>query len=385
MLKRIFVIGSILFLSFMVIFYGYRLFYYYSAEHKKKTVTTLTNQIITNSEKLLEIENDFYFYGDVSNNYLYYSGMEYRIISFNDDYLTVIANEDLTKLRYGVGEEYDLSDIKIWLENEYLKNVNQGLLYSQETKLLDLKTYVAIGESSSFIKSNDMWLVDGNKGLMLDKDGNVNTPNSYQYFLNIKPIIKIKNINYIKGNGTINNPYIVENKIVNVLEDAYVGEYIKYKNGIYRILSKESGVKVVSIDSIGQHSFSSSNTLYESGLRDDLYNYLNNEFLSSLNSDDLVLTTWKNGPYNTSYQESESRLVSSYVGLLTVGDYFIQNIKGYILLSSEDTVYTINEDKNLYKVSPNKVLDIYPSFSLKNELKINGGMGTKESPYEVGE
>ncbi len=385
MLKRIFVIGSILFLSFMVIFYGYRLFYFYSAEHKKTVVTTLTNQIITNSEKLVEKDNDFYFNGDVSNNYLYYSGMFYRIVSFNDDYLTLIVNEDLTKLKYGVNEDYETSDVKIWLENEYLNNLNQGALYSQEAKLLDLKTYAAIGESNSFINSTDMWIVDGNQGLMLDKVGNVNTPSSYQYFLSIRPVIKIKNINYIKGNGTINNPYVVENKIVNTLEDTYVGEYIKYKNNLYRIISKESGIKVIAIDSIGQHNFSSLNVLYESGTKEDLFSYLNNDFLSKLNQNDLVLTTWNNGKYNTSYQETKSHVVSSYIGLLTVGDYFIQNITGYLLLPSDDMVYTVTEDKNLYMVNPNKVLDIYPSFSLKKDLIVNRGIGTKENPYEVGE
>ena len=78
-------------------------------------------------------------------------------------------------------------------------------------------------------------------------------------------------------------------------------------------------------------------------------------------------------------------MVSSYIGLLTVGDYFIQNITGYLLLPSDDMVYTVTEDKNLYMVNPNKVLDIYPSFSLKKDLIVNRGIGTKENPYEVGE
>lgn len=387
MMKRIFVIGSILFLSFMVTFYGYRLFYYYSAEHEKKITTNLSNQIITNTEKLVQANDDFYFQGMADNNYLYYAGIEYRIINLNDDYLTLIANEDLTKLKYGISADYETSDIKKWLEEKYLNQFNQDFLYDKNVSLLDLQTYLHIGGENSFLESNDIWVVEDNKGLMLDKEGKINTPSSYQYFLGVRPIIKIKNVDYIRGDGSINNPYIIENKIVNTLEDTSIGEYLKYKNSIYRIISKDNGVQVVSVETVGKNKFSDTSILYGDGSKDDLYQYLNVSFLSRLNPDDLIKEDWNTGSYQVSYKETELKKVSSYVGLLAVGDYFIDNITGYILTTSKDNdnmIYTIQEDKSLYLALPTRELDIYPSFRLKEELGISGGTGTKNYPYEVG-
>lgn len=382
MLKRGFVIVSILFLSFMIIFYGYRLFYYYKIEHKSKEVTTLSSEIIINTEKLVEKEETFYFYGDVTNNYLYYRGIMYRIISFNDDFLTLIPDTSLTTLRYGIGEDYEQSDVKLWIENEYRKTLNSEILYDNEIKLMDLKNYVNIGRENSFLKSDGMWIVDGNKGMMLDKEGKINTPSSYQYFFGVRPIITIKNGNYIRGNGTQENPYLIENKIINTLEDASIGDYIKYKEKVYRVIDKENGVKVVSLDSIGQYMFSNSTVLYNSN--SILYQYLNTQYLATLNQEDLILSKWNNGGYQTSYKETKTTQVSSYIGLLTIGDYFIHDIAGYTLANLENMIYTIQEDKTLYLVNPQRKLDIYPSFYLKKELEIVGGNGTKTSPYEVG-
>lgn len=387
MMRRIFVIGSILFLTFMVTFYGYRLFYYYSAEHEKKITTTLSNQIITNTDQLVQIGDDFYFQGTTDNNYLYYAGIDYRIISLNDEYLTLIANEDLTKLKYGTSDDYDTSDIKKWLEEKYLSQFNQDFLYEEKVNLLDLQTYLHIGGESSFLESNDIWVVEDNKGLMLDKEGKINTSSSYQYFLGVRPIIKIKNVDYIRGDGSVNNPYIIENKIVNTLEDTSIGEYLKYKNNVYRIISKDNGVQVVAVKTVGKNKFSTANILYGTSSKDDLYQYLNVSFLSRLNQEDLIKADWNIGTYQDCYKETESKKVSSYVGLLTIGDYFINNITGYILATSkenDDMIYTIQEDGSLYLVFPTRELDIYPSFVLKEELGISGGNGTKNYPYEVG-
>lgn len=387
MFKRIFVVGSILFLSFMVFFYGYRLFYYYSAEHKKKIVVTLSDEIITNTDKLVEIEGDFYFQGTVENNYLYYAGIEYRIINFNKQYLTLIANEDLTKLKYGISSKYEESDIKRWLEEKYLETFNQELLYEKKVSLLDLETYLHIGGENSFLTFSDMWVVEDDKGLMLDKLGKINTPSSYQYFLGVRPIITIKNVDYIRGDGTLHNPYIIENKEATTLKDTSIGEYIQYKNSLYRIVSKDHGIRVVAVESVGKNKFSDNSIVYGASVPGDLYSYLNEAFLSRLNLEDLIITNWNIGSYQDTYKDIETKQVSSYVGLLTIGDYFIQDITGYLLSTSKESntmIYTIQLDKSLYLTLPTKELDIYPSFSFHEELEISGGNGTKNYPYEVG-
>ena len=79
-------------------------------------------------------------------------------------------------------------------------------------------------------------------------------------------------------------------------------------------------------------------------------------------------------------------IIDAYVGLLTVGDYFVNNIpNSYLLTKSGTAIYEIDNEKQLYAINTNKVLDIYPVFSLQNNLDIKGGNGNINNPYVVGE
>ena len=385
MIRRIFVFVSIIFLSFMICFYGYKLIYFYNLEQKGEGIPTLTNQIITRTNKLVSVNDEYYFKGNANNNYVYFSGMYYRIISFNDFNITLICDEDVTKLKYGSNESYKESDIKKWLDDIYKKNINNKLVIDNSITLLNKDIYQNIGGIDSFIESSNIWILDNDKGLVLSEDGSINVPESYNYYLNVRPVIKVKNINYINGNGTIDNPYILESKEVKKLNDVYVGNYITYKDKTYRVINNDGNIKVVSTENIGNHIYSTSTNNYKYSSKNDLYYYLNTTYLTSLNKDNIVLSNWNNGPYNTSFKDVKSYTMSTYVGLLSIGDYFINNIEGYTLSKSGNYIYTIKEDGNLFIVSPKASYPIYPSFTLKGDLKINNGDGTIDFPYEVGE
>ena len=234
--RKIFVSISILFLSFMVGFYGSRLVYYYKTENKKDIKDYTLIEYLTTGENLIknnlmEDNNKYYFYKNTKNNYIYYSGLMYRILYIDKDTLYVITDECITNLKYGENGIYNNSEIKKWLEEVYLNNLDKTYLKNNEVKLLDRETYGKIGEKESFVINKDFWVLDNDEALVITEDGSLTKTSNYKDLLGVKPVIKLKgNTKYIKGDGSINNPYILDNKIINTTNDLYVGNYLKYKN-----------------------------------------------------------------------------------------------------------------------------------------------------------
>ena len=75
-----------------------------------------------------------------------------------------------------------------------------------------------------------------------------------------------------------------------------------------------------------------------------------------------------------------------YIGLLKIGDYFINSIpNSYLITPSNNEIYIINNKKMLYINKINEKLDIYPVFTLNNELTIKSGSGYKNNPYIIGD
>lgn len=390
--RKIFVSISIIFLSFMIGFYGTRLFYYYKEETKndKKTYTLIeyiTKEDNLLNNKLLKEKNNYYFYKDTNNNYLYYSGLMYRILYLNDKSIYAISEENITNLKYGIDENYDSSDVKKWLNDIYKTNLNQENL--KNITLLDKDTFNKIGGKESYVVNDDFWVLDKNKALVIDSNGNLTKTNNYSDFLGIKPVIELNGtINYITGDGTKENPYLIENKKINKLKDLYVGEYIKYNNVNLRIIEKnENGIKVLSLDKLNEkHIFSNYTNVYSLRYRNDLAYYLNNTYINKLNKKDLIKTTWYIGEYNLSYKDVESKNQNMYIGLLKIGDYFINSIpNSYLITPSNNEIYIINNKKMLYINKINEKLDIYPVFTLNNELTIKSGSGYKNNPYIIGD
>ena len=122
---------SIVFLSILVVFYGYRLFYYYRIEHPKngnieiKLYEKLTSkQGIEGMNYGLQKDGDGYFYAAGSNdNYLYYLGRMWRIVNIDKDgNIKLITDEVQTILSYDNSKTFDESDINMWLninDNDY--------------------------------------------------------------------------------------------------------------------------------------------------------------------------------------------------------------------------------------------------------------------------
>lgn len=390
--RKIFVLISIIFISFMIGFYGTRLIYYYKQENRKDNKSYTLIKYITKEENLLNStivkdKNNYYFHKKTENNYLYYSGLMYRILYLNDKSIYAITEEVVTNLKYGQDENYDSSDIKEWLNNVYKKNLNQE--YIKNITLLDKDTFYKIGEEKSYVIGNDFWVLDKNKALVVDENGNLTKTNNYSDFLGVKPVVEIDGTkDYITGDGTKENPYLLENKSNNTLNDIYVGEYIKYKNIDLRVIEKNNdGIKVLSLNKLDEkYSFSNYTNKYQLKYKSDLGYYLNNTYIKNLNKKDLIQTNWYIGEYKTTYKETEDKYINTYIGLLKIGDYFINSIpNSYLITPNNKDIYIINDKKTLYTNKTNEKLDIYPVFTLNKNLIIKSGSGYKNNPYIVGD
>lgn len=394
--RKIFIQISIFFLSFMVGLYGSRLVYYYKMENKKDNKKYTMIEYLTKGENILKnnlIEDDdkYYFNKNTKNNYLYYSGLLYRILYIDNDTLYVITDECVTNLKYGQNNDYNTSEIKQWLEEIYLNNIDKTYLKNNKVTLLDKETFFKIGEKETYVVDKDFWVLDNNKALVVTETGSLTKTNNYEDFLGVKPVLELNGKTlYLKGNGTKNDPYILEDKKTNNTNDLYVGNYIKYKNINLRVIEKNNiGIKVVTTSPINKkYIFSITSNEYKTNYKKDIGYYLNNEYIELLDTNDLVNTKWYIGNYELEYKNTLNKSIDSYIGLLKIGDYFITDIKNSYLLTpntNDNEIYTINNKNALYIQNIQTKLNIYPAFTLKNNLNIKSGDGTLNNPYIIGD
>ena len=316
-------------------------------------------------------ENIYYYTGtneEVSNNFLWYGGHQWRVLEFDtkENTLTLITQQPLTAIQPASSvwtneETYNSSYINTWL-NEYFwnsldssiqKNIldntfNVGI-YSdvdeitttQKVGLLDEEQYKRAGEANSFLDIKDWWWL-GNRY----SSSYVRSVYSYGYFFDTSPsdasgvraVIKISDITITGGDGTLASNYQVGNKATNT-NNVQVGEYINvpYSGSdsacgndnmcTYRVVSKdEDSIKVVlngllpDTSEYGSSStISTSHTIYTplntfaAGIS-DTYRYTGNK-------------TFYIGDYpsGANYKDVQDETLEASIGLPTVGEMFSGN------------------------------------------------------------
>ena len=86
--QKIFNLISAMFILACCIFYGTRFLKLYIANNKVEKITVLADNIKDNnkdSESFKQINEDYYFTGEVENNYVKYSNILWRIVKVNSD------------------------------------------------------------------------------------------------------------------------------------------------------------------------------------------------------------------------------------------------------------------------------------------------------------
>ena len=176
----------------------------------------------------------------------------------------------------------------------------------------------------------------------------------------IKPVIKFKeNLDLISGNGTKDNPYVIESNL------GLFGSYVKLDEDIWRIIDvKEDSIKLMYNDYLkdGNDVISYKYSNYSAYFDDTKYNtlayYLNKTFLNNLSYKDLIMeTNYANGYYGTEndfdYSTTLKNTIKTKVALISIGDIILNHeLSNYFTLTSSSKnnnfIYTIQKDSNPY-------------------------------------
>ena len=405
---------SVIVVSFFV--YLYRFIHYYRIEHKKYKVNTLlqevTSNVVSSGDGLYILDENNYFYkGEKVSNYVWYSGNLYRIVSITDTDMRLITDNNLSILAWGKSNKFNESYLYSWLidhdENKsvFLDSINNYQVYLKEfnycnssinkkcinkdkyiVSLLTRSEYLNAGGKLSYLNTeSNYWIIDDTNEIekaYVFKEGGIGSEDENTIALSsfgVRPVITINgNITNFTGKGTKEDPYIINEETGNILEQKQIGQYIKYKDYIFRISNKyENGIKVISDTKLDDVNVSNMEAI----------NYLNNNFKNKF--DKLGTCTFNTGVYGSStsydYKNASSSVVEGNIGIPSIGDLFIGDDSNYWLFNTydinNDLAYKLNSTSTIIADTKGTLNGIRPVICLSKDIKIISGNGTKNSPY----
>lgn len=421
-------------------FYTYRLIKYYKLENngsddgvvllvdeikKRRSYLDETKGLVFNEE-----EGTYRYKGEVDDNYLFYSGMYYRIIGIDkDNNIKAISEDNVTLMYPGFENGYEKSFVNKWLNLSDAKysGIYEDILANRDTlitksyycsdtiddlenitcetknntnniTLLSLYDYRQAGGKTSFLNNgNSFNLGTLNKESLsyyVTEEGDVAVQPKKDKAILVRPVITISATAEKKaGNGTSNKPFRIEKYDVQTLGDAYVGSYVSINNEPYRIVkSLDNKVLVVKSNVLmkgekkQELKFGGTNNIYNTS--SGIGKYLNTTYLNTL---ELKANTVKGEFYTglinlTSYDYAllRSSNVKAKVGMLTMGDLFVNEADNVLTtfrgIEADDIVYAIREGYYFGDTLTGKY-NVRPAVYLKPDLKISGGVGTEKYPF----
>ena len=323
--------------------------------------------------------NLYYYTGteeQVSNNYLWYGGHQWRVLEFDTsaNTLTLITQQPLTAIQpansvWTTQSAYESSYINTWLNDYFYNSLDSNIqknildntfnvgIYTdvdeitteQKVGLLDQTQYLRAGNGTSAVDSyldiKDYWWLGNRYSSSSVRYVNFNglldsyrPSNAY----GVRAVIKISDLTITEGEGTLASNYQVGTKATNT-NNVQVGEYINvpYSGSdnacgsdnicTFRVVSKDNdSIKVVlngllpTTSTYGSSStISTSHTIYtklnafSEGIS-DTYRYTGNKTFY-IGDYPFVSGTGQN------YKAVQDETLDASVGLPTVGEMFSGN------------------------------------------------------------
>lgn len=439
---------NVLVLILIVLFYVCRMVKYYLQENgnrsngesavllvdtilKKQSYVDLTKGLV-----YVEDRKEYRYIGDISDNYLEYSGIVYRIIGIDkDNNIKAITDKSVTLMYSGLEKGYDKSYINKWLNYNkdvklsgfYENNIKESVNYLANTYLckdviddvknitcdkeeannkitiLSLYDYYKAGGKSSFLNNGEtFYLATNNKdnhNYYITNDGEVSINEMTSKVFAVRPVITISSGTVmIGGKGSKDDPYKILEVNPSTLEEATINTYVKFSDQTFKIIHNYGVATKVALDGVIQIDgkdakayFSKKNNIYSSN-KNTVGEYLNKTYINTLNKDMMVNAYWFTGKQsldNLDYEAERASKDTDYIGMMTLTDMFIGEYNDILTLSrgieSNQIINIINKDGNFYGDLITNKHNVRPVFYLNKELKITGGSGTADAPYELGE
>ena len=409
---------------------------------------------------------DTFITGEDPNNYVWYSGKLWRAVSVNNSVKTtkLVTQWNISTIAYNEinSTAFEGSYMESWLNDTSVDGFLSNLREPENFIVMDAKWNATVDDKelgSITRPSDDGTIVEDAVGLLNvyeyqssnngGTDGYLNnglewwtlTPNDFKanvvevrpnggindiiktYSTGTRPSINLKSsVKIVNGDGTINNPYRLEedydtNLSGTLLKNRYSGEYIKFgtgENTLYRIVSHENGIgtKITSIEPLkdsGKLKRSTFGDTVDYSSTNIIGTFLNGEYLTNYIGNDYAnmiedTTTWYLGTVGNgmSYKLAKyidttgntltSSTTSAKVGLLRYGEL----MSGQFEISENNTTYWLltpsNSERSHYVSDDsfsgafdvkNMAIGIKPSLNLKQNVVITSGDGTKNNPFTI--
>ncbi|MBQ8892601.1 MAG: hypothetical protein IJ068_07050 [Bacilli bacterium] len=407
--KRIFVpkiqttfcILSLIFILACFIFYGTRLYKYYKIYNPKnergEVLLNLPSKIIDDEEVvesgdgLYLINGNYVYKGENVNNYILINDILFRILRVNSDKTVDLVMDDyVNKVMWNKEvTTYDKSSIKKYLESTILPIINKDYLTTttyctdrvyelsevscEETnndsyiRLLGINDYLnSLNNDKTFIGEDYVWLYNVGKNNAWHTTNKYISNSSPSTLYGVKGVITLKNsITYLKGDGTIDNPYILEDEN----EEINVGTYLDINDNVYIVYEVgKDYLKVESNKLIKEKQLfdKTSNDYTKSSLR----TYLEKTYLDKLKINDYL-------------KEVEFEGYKGKIGILSSDDLKFNSTLNNYYLSDTDGDEVVVYNGSVSKSSPSTKRNIRYALGIKKDLNIISGNGTKYAPFIV--
>ena len=265
------------------LYFGGRSFYYYSLQNQKtrETAMTLNGLILANNklvkdetEGLHQVEDGYYFKGNITNNYVWFANRMFRIMRLNnDDTVKLITEDNVASFMWGEDPKYENSNVRVWL-TDVEKNKLSGVYYHtipaqkrflaktkytidkmEESKIekgdieledhvvsVSIGDYIEAGGKSSYLNNGKLYFLLGynsmDENLYVEEDGSIMSCDSMDGY-GIRGVITLnKNIPISQGDGTKDNPYVVDHGS----DTTYVDSYVKLGEDTWKVFEEKDGV-----------------------------------------------------------------------------------------------------------------------------------------------
>lgn len=438
--ELVFNIVSLLLLISVGVFYETRAYHFYNVEVKKKILVeaTLNGSIIDNNKVTTEgagLYNDkegHFFRGDVNNNYVKFGNRLFRVIRVNNDGSVKVISQDLVSIFMNGNTNYGNGNVKKFLNKTdnkinatdlsgvYYDTIPNGDYFLKPTKYtidnikdgkvthsdkvykdyitsLTLDDYIKADGKNSFLNIGKYFYIIGTEGedeiLSVYEDGTIQAIDSSDTS-GVRAVFTFKkNLKVSSGNGTIEDPYTINQKNLT----NYVDGYVRLGDNIWKVFYDKDRILKLALNgyymennSYVTSKFSNDDNIFNEKDRKNIGYLLNHDFYRSVNYNMFFGTGhFYNGSigeenlYN--YQSIFTDRIYSKVGLLNMFDYnntlFLDD---YYLINSNDqsTVYVYRNNGILEETTVTDEKLVVPVIMIDKAI-LKRGNGSIEDPYMV--
>lgn len=379
--------------------------------------------------------------GSNPNNYIYFSGMLFRIVDIDGDNVRIVAEQDVSNVNYTAIDEwseyyYDhIADEskKFVVKNKYcdmktndndISNIDKCNSYTKEKEVSilsasDINQATVEGQSNWLRPNTVSWIRNekDNKNAYTVRNVFYNTDARYMSFdqnynFGVRPVLTIKGSTLIEdGDGTKDNPYSIGDmesaKAGDKLNTRHSGEFVSYSGMLWRIIDIDSDntTKVIANTTIyndgvrvlTSYDTDSKTKIYNPKERGNVGYFISNQAVQYFDTDYFVskeveVPIYKNmiryGKESTTKKYKVKISAPNMYEMFSAFDYNSVTMKSYWLINSSKAKYkkALISDIGVVMYGPiydNAEYGVRPVGYLNKDCSIVSGAGTYEDPYII--